>query len=177
MGVGERIQSILTAKGASKASLRDGSGALAEAIADALEVKKEEVAVLILTTTGQTLRFVWPPALSESQAAFPANHKSAIASQVLATMKGKVDNKLAESKHLRFYENVKGMETTKVPIQKMVALPLVAGTRTLGVVEVSRKGRTPEDAGPNFSPEDAQKLVALVKEAAPLLAKLVPEPC
>jgi len=176
MGISEKIQALLRTKGPSKEALRDGAGAFAEAIAGTLEVKKEEVAVLILNSTGQTLRFVWPPQLFESQAAFPANHKNAIASQVLATMKGRVDNKLAESKHLRFYENVKGMETTKIPIQKMVALPLVAGAQTLGVVEVSRKGRTPEEAGPNFSPEDAQKLVALTKEAAPLLARLVPQP-
>lgn len=176
MGMTEKIQAILASKGASKETLRDGAGVLAEAIADALLVKKEEVAILVLTTSGQTLRFMWPPALYESLAAFPANHKNAIASHVLSTMKGKVDNKLSESKHLRFYENVKGMETSKLPIQKMVALPLVAGSRTLGVVEVSRKGRTPEDAGANFSPEDAQRLVALCKEAAPLLAQLVPAP-
>jgi hypothetical protein len=175
MGASERISKIVESQGPSQRALKEASGILAEAISQALKVKTEEVAVLILTSTRQTLRFVWPPQLFESQAAFPANHKSAIASIVLTTMKGKVDNKLAESKHLKFYESVKGMETSKVPIQKMVALPLVAGAQPLGVVEVSRKGATPEEAGPNFSPQDAQTLVGICKECAPLIERLVPQ--
>jgi hypothetical protein len=68
------------------------------------------------------------------------------------------------------------MQTSKLPIQKMVALPLFSGDKKLGVVEVSRKGKTPEEAGPNFTPEDAQALVVLCKEASPLMAQLIPEP-
>lgn len=176
MAVADKLQQIAKSGGASKESLQQGARVLAETIAEALNVKIDEVAILLLTSSGQTLKFVWPPHLSTSQAAFPAGHKNAIASTVLATLKGKVDNKIAESKHLRFYENVKGIETGKLPIQKMVALPLFVGTTRLGVVEVSRKGRNPEDAGPNFSPEDAQKLVGICKESAPVLAQLIPQP-
>jgi hypothetical protein len=176
MGMKEQLQAIHKDQGAGRESLKQGAKALAEAIAAKLQVKPDEVAVLLLNATGQTLVFVWPLPLFDSRAAFPANHKTAIASVVLATLKGKVDNKLGESKHLKFYESVTGMDTSKIPIQKMVALPLFYGDKKLGVVEVSRKGKTPEEAGPNFTPADAQALVGLCKEAAPLLSLLIPDP-
>jgi hypothetical protein len=176
MGMKERLQAIVKEHGASREGLKEGTKILAEQVASVLNVKPDEVAIMLLNATGQTLVFVWPPPLYDSHAAFPANHKTAIASAVLSSLKGKVDNKVAESKHLKFYELVTGMQTSKLPIQKMVALPLFHGEKKLGVVEVSRKGKTPEEAGPNFTPEDAQALVALCKEASPLVSQLMPDP-
>lgn len=175
MDVKGQLQAIVKEKGATRDGVKDGAKVLAEAIAEQLKVKPDEVAIMLLNATGQTLMFVWPPPLFAGGAAFPANHKTAIASIVLATLKGKVDNKISESKHLKFYESVMGMQTSKLPIQKMVALPLFSGDKKLGVVEVSRKGKTPEEAGPNFTPEDAQALVVLCKEASPLIGQLIPE--
>lgn len=176
MDVKVRLQEILDREGRSKSGVEEGARAMADAIAEALKVKPDEVAILLLTSSRNTLKFVWPPALSKSLSAFPATHKYAFASAILSTLKGKVDNKIAESKHLRFFENVKGMESSGVPIQKMVALPIMDGPTPIGVVEVSRKGRTVQEAGPNFTPQDAQALVGVCKSAAPFLSKLVPEP-
>lgn len=176
MALKERLQEIHGTKGASKEGLDEGARALAGAIADKLKVKPDEIAILLLTSTGATLKFVWPPALAQSSSVLPADHKNAVASSVLASKRGKVDNKISESKHLKFFENIKGMETSGLPIQKMVALPLLNGPTPLGVLEVSRKGKTPEASGQDFTPEDAQALVAIAREAAPLLAKLVPDP-
>ncbi len=176
MDLNEQLEGIVRDRGASKAGLEAGAQALAQGVSEALKVKLEEVAILVLTSTEQSLKFIWPPALSQGNAVFPVNHKNAVASGVLATMKGKVDNRLSESKHLKFYESVKGMESSGLPIQKMVALPMVAGERTVGVLEVSRKGRTPEEAGPNFTSQDAQFLVGLCRTCVPLLAQLIPKP-
>jgi hypothetical protein len=176
MDVKEQLEKIARDRGASEAGLEAGAKAFALGICEALQVKPEEVAILLLTSTEQSLKFVWPPALSHGNAVFPANHKNAVASGVLATMRGKVDNRLAESKHLKFYENIRGMECSGLPIQKMVALPMVAGERAVGVLEVSRKGKTPEESGPNFTSQDAQLLVGLCKACVPLLAQLIPKP-
>ncbi len=176
MNAQEKLSRIADDKGPSKEGLAEGAGVFAEAVGQELNVKGDEVAVLILTSTGQTLKFVWPPMLVKSRAAFPAGHKAAFASSVVATLQGKVDNRVSASKHLRFYESVKGAEMTGLPIQRMIAAPLVHGGRALGVVEVSRKGQTPEESGPEFSPEDVRKLGAICKAFAPALASLVPQP-
>ncbi len=176
MGLKEQLHVIKEKQGAGKASLEEGVRAVVDAVARALKIKPDEVALLLVTTTGNTLKFVWPTQLYSANAVLPVGHKNAMASAVLQTRKGKVDNKMAESRHLKFFENVKGMDTSGVPIQKMIALPLMQGTNAVGVLEVSRKGKTPEAAGPNFTPEDAQALLALAKEFTPGLAALVPDP-
>ncbi len=176
MGLKEDLQGIFQEKKASKEALEAAAEVLATAIAEKLAVIPEEVAILVLTTTQKSLKFIWPPPLFKSGSVLPVSHKSAIAATVLSTRKGKVDNKISESKHLRFFENIRGMETSGLPIQKMVALPLMVAGRPIGVLEISRKGRTPEAAGPDFTAQDAQTLVGLSREATPLLAKMIPDP-
>lgn len=176
MDAQNRLKGIAEQKGPSKEGLAEGAGVFAQAVGEELNVKDDEVAVLILTSSGQTLKFVWPPLLAKSLAAFPAGHKGAFATSVLTTLKGKVDNKLSASKHLRFYESVKGAEMTGLPIQRMIAVPLVHDDRAIGVIEVSRKGKTPDEAGPAFTQEDARKLLAVCKAFTPALAALVPQP-
>ena len=176
MDARQKLEALAAQDSPSKSRLEAGVQIFAEAVAAALKVKPDEVAVLILTTTGNTLKFLWPMALRQGAGAIPADHKTAFASEVLRTLKGKVDNRLSESKHLRFFENVKGMETSGLPIQKMLALPLVHGGKAVGVLEVSRKGKNPEEAGPNFTQEEAQRLVVLCRSLLPHLLALRPEP-
>lgn len=176
MALKERLQEIQSKRGATKEGLDEGVRAVADAIAEKLRVKPDEIAILLLTSTGNTLKFAWPPALAHSSSVLPADHKNAVASTVLASKRGKVDNKISESKHLKFFENVKGMETSGLPIQKMVALPLLNGPTPVGVLEISRKGKSADGAGPDFTPEDAQALVGIAREVAPILAKMIPNP-
>ena len=175
MGMKEQLATVKQQKGNTKEGLEAGVVLCVEAVARTLKIKPDEVALLLVTTTGNTLKFMWPLPLYKSNSVLPVGHKSAMASAVLQTRKGKVDNKMSESKHLRFFENVRGMETSGVPIQKMLALPLMAGANPLGVLEVCRKGKSPEAAGPNFMPEDAQALLGLAKEFTPGLAALIPD--
>jgi hypothetical protein len=176
MGLKDDIKKIAKEAGKGKDGLSQAARAIAEAVGQSIAVKSDEVAILLLTTSGNTMKFIWPAPLYESNAALPADYQNAFASSVLKTMKGKVDNKVSESKHLRFFENVKGLETSGVPIQKMIAVPLVHEQKAIGVLEVSRKGKTPDAVGPNFTPEDGQKLVALAKEFIPALIELIPNP-
>jgi hypothetical protein len=176
MGIKEEIKSISKERGKGKEGLAEAAKVIAGAVSKAVSVKSDEVALLLLTTSGNTMKFIWPPPLFEGNAALPADYQNAFASSVLKTMKGKVDNKVSESKHLKFFENIKGLETSGVPIQKMIAVPLVFEQKAVGVLEVSRKAKTPEAAGANFTPEDGQKLVTLAKEFLPSLLELVPDP-
>jgi hypothetical protein len=175
MGLKEQLATIQQQQGRGKEGLEQAVKVCAEAVASALKIKSDEVALLLLTTSGNTLKFMWPLPLYKSNSVLPANHKTAMAAVVLQTRKGKVDNKMNESFHLKFFENVKGMDTSGLPIQKMVALPLMSGPNAIGVLEASRKGKTPDEAGPNFTPQDAQALLNLAKEMTPGLSALVPE--
>ncbi|MEJ2367007.1 MAG: GAF domain-containing protein [Acidobacteriota bacterium] len=176
MDAEEAIEALEHDPGPGSEGLQAAAKLLAQAVADALKVREEEVALLLLTSSGKVLKFVWPLPLSRSSASLPVDHKNAVASSVLQSGKGKVDNKLADSRHLKFFENVKGLETGRLPIQKMIALPLYVEGKPVGVLEVSRKGKSPADAGPNFKPEDAQALLELTGRCVPALARLIPDP-
>lgn len=176
MGLKEDLGTLLKEKGKSRESLQSAGKIISLSVSQTLNVKQDEIAILLLTSTQSTLKFIWPPPLFDSNAALPADYQSAFASSVLKTMKGKVDNKVSESKHLKFFENVKGLETSGIPIQKMIGVPLIHEGKGVGVLEVSRKGKSPEAAGPNFTAEDGQKLVALAKDFVPFLVAMIPDP-
>lgn len=176
MGLKEELEAIFKESAKSRDSLKAAGKVISKFISEIINVKQDEVAILLLTSTESTLKFIWPLPLFDSNAALPANYQSAFASSVLKTMKGKVDNKVAESKHLKFFENVKGLETSGLSIQKMIGVPLMLEGKCIGVLEVSRKGRTAESAGPNFTAEDGQKLVAIAKEFVPIIFKMIPDP-
>lgn len=176
MGVKEDLEAVLKETGRSRESLKSAGQIISKYISDSLKVKPDEVAILLLTSTQSTLKFIWPPPLFDSNAALPADYQNAFASSVLKTMKGKVDNKVAESKHLKFFENVKGLETSGLSVQKMIGVPLIYEGKGLGVLEVTRKGKTAQEAGPNFTADDGQKLVAIAKEFVPLIAGMIPDP-
>ena len=162
--------------GPSRESLADATAILAEQLAAAAGVKNDsEVGIMLLNATGNLLKFVSPIALFQAQASFPALQKDSLAATILATKKGKVDNKFADTKHLKFFELTKFKTGKEKPIQKMLALPILNGNVVSGVVEISRKGGTPEEAGPNFTPEDAQKVLGFLKLVVVDYLKCVPK--
>lgn len=79
MAVKERLQEILDLRGPGKQGLEEGAEALANAIAEALQVRPDEVGILLITSTQETLKFIWPRALYQSHSAFPVSHKYAFA--------------------------------------------------------------------------------------------------
>lgn len=176
MDIREALNQILKDKGCCKDGLLEAASSIATHVGEILKVHPEEVAIMLLTSTMQSLKFIHPKQLFNAGSVIPINHKSAIAATVFQSKKGKVDNKITESKHLKFFENVRNLELKTKPIQKMIALPIIFNGNTLGVVELSRKGETPEKAGSNFTQNDATTLLAIVNEVAPFLLKLKPEP-
>ena len=47
-----------------------------------------------------------------------------------------------------------------------MSCPILADDKAVGVIQISRKGATPLDAGPDFMPADLQKLVAIARTLA-----------
>jgi hypothetical protein len=65
-----------------------------------------------------------------------------------------------------------------VKIQKMVSAPLLTpASRPVGVIQVSRKARSPEAAGSNFTPHDLCNLTELSNWLAPHILELLPPDC
>ncbi|MFQ5882560.1 MAG: hypothetical protein ACE5I9_08835 [Candidatus Methylomirabilales bacterium] len=144
-------------------------------VAQAFSVQDDEVAILLLKDRGLMLRFAYPLQLyADKTNVFPVSTPS-IAREVLLARKGRIDNDVPEVTHLNIYERIRVKENGPLQIQKMISAPLLLpGGEALGVMQVSRKGESPEEAAPDFSPFDLLKLNDLSQWVAPYIHRVIP---
>jgi hypothetical protein len=134
--------------------------------------RQDEVGILLLSSDGRHLRFVAPRQFAEL-GSIPLTKRDSIAVGVFARRAGDVINNVPLVKHVSFFESIK-LRDRPVPIQKMVTAPLVVRGQPVGVAEISRKGDTARDAGPDFTAADLEKAQEFFDAVAPLLAEARP---
>ena len=59
----------------------------------------------------------------------------------------------------------------------MITVPIIHDEDTVGVAQVSRKGETASEAGPDFTQADANKAQQIFQDVAPFLMKALPDRC
>jgi hypothetical protein len=135
--------------------------------------KIDEVAILILNTDGNHLRFVAPRKLADL-GSLPVTKRDSIAVSVLGRKAPETINNVPMVKHVAFFESVK-LRDRPAPIQKMVTVPIVFKGQAIGVAQISRKGETAASAGPDFTPTDAQRAQDVFAATAPYLWSARPD--
>lgn len=170
---------ILTAMAAQKDKVEnplellfDMSDMIVKAVSQAFSCKHDEVAILLVTGDGRHLRFIAPRPFADL-GTIPLTKRDSIAVRVLAGRKGEVINNVPMVKHVTFFESVK-LRDEPTPIQKMVTTPIVVGKQPIGVAEISRKGSSAREAGPDFTAADLEKAKALFEVVAAPLAEARP---
>ncbi len=152
--------------------LLDMGERVVKAVSHEFGCKQDEVAILLLSSDGRHLRFVAPRLFSEL-GSIPTTKRDSIAVGVLSRRAGEVINNVPMVKHVSFFETIK-LRDKPIPIQKMVTTPLVVRGQPVGVAEISRKGETTRDAGPDFTPADLRHAQEIFEGIAPLLADARP---
>lgn len=144
---------------------------IATEISRSFGVHDDEVAIFKLEVA--QLKFMYPPKLS-SVGMIPLNHSSSVAARTANTKRPEVINNFPQMRHASVFEAVPVDSKTRgsqkpgpLIIQKMMSVPVVGTAGVVGVIQVSRKGATPQAAGADFQPVDLQRLLA----AANVLAK------
>ena len=175
----QELLEILSAMAAQKEKVRDRlellldmADRVVKTVSHAFSCKQDEVAILLLSTDGRHLRFVAPRRFAEL-GSIPVTKRDSIAVGVLSRRKGEVINNVPMVKHVSFFESIK-LRDKPVPIQKMVSAPLVARGQAVGVAQISRKGETARDAGPDFTPADLRRAQEILDAVAPFLAEARP---
>jgi hypothetical protein len=171
---------ILKAMTAKKADMEDSRELfldvverVVKAISGGFGSKADEVALLILTADGKHLRFAAPRKFVDL-GTIPISKRDSIAVGVFQKKSGEALNNVPMVKHVAFFESVK-LRDKVAPIQKMVTVPILLKGDAVGVAQVSRKGETPGEAGPDFTPADVAKLQQLLSAVAPFLVSARPE--
>ena len=164
----ERLAEALTEKDALASLL-----GVAERIAKLFHVEQDEVAVLALCEQGRALRFLAPEKLREV-GSIPLSTMNSLAARTAREAHAQVLNDFAESRHISVFQAVpQGREKGEI-IHKIMSVPVEADGHVVGVVQISRKGKTRPAAGPDFTPGDLKKLAALTG-ALGKLVKLLPQ--
>lgn len=145
---------------------------IAERIAKHLRVKSEEVAILGLSPRWKHLHFLAPEAL-KNVGYIPITSKSALAARTARESRPEILNEFASVKHATVFEGIKMAAEPAEAIQKIVSAPILANSRIVGVIQVSRKGPNLMSAGPDFTAEDLGRILALCKPLGKLIQHAV----
>lgn len=135
-------------------------GKLTAQIGKSFGVKEDEVAVLALIFNDKFLKFIVPQKL-QNIGTIPVTSTTALAARTARDKRPEVINNFAIAKHSTVFEAVPLSQERGDPIQKIMSAPITSENKVIGVIQVSRKGKTLATAGPDFTPKDLGELVAV----------------
>jgi hypothetical protein len=147
---------------------------LAERIAKNLGVRTDEVGILGLSSRWRHLYFLAPEAL-KNVGFIPLTSNSALAARTARESRPEINNNFPALKHATVFEGVKTAGDSAEAIQKIISAPILTGDKVIGVIQISRKGTGGKTVGPDFTPGDLGKVLALCKPLGKLLQRVASE--
>jgi hypothetical protein len=141
---------------------------LSQAIARLFQVESDEVAVLALSSSGKSLKFVIPEKL-RAVGTIPLSSATALAARTARERRADVVNNFASSRHASVFEAVPLGRDSAGSIQKIMSAPILRAEKVIGVAQISRKGASIGECGPDFTARDLSALRGL----NPLLERIV----
>ena len=147
---------------------------VAERIAKNLAVKTDEVGILGLSARWRHLYFLVPEAL-KNVGYIPLTSNSALAARTARESRPEINNNFANAKHATVFEGVKTSGDSAEAIHKIISAPILSGEKVIGVIQISRKGASAKNVGPDFTSGDLGKVLALCKPLGKLLELVASE--
>ena len=132
----------------------------AEALGKLFDVDPDEVAILAVSMRNKSLKFVIPEKLSV-MGSIPLTSTSALAARTARERKADLSNNFSMSRHATVFEGVPLGRREGETIHKIMSAPIIHETKVMGVIQISRKGRSASDAGRDFTQKDLRALVSL----------------
>jgi len=163
----ERLADALKADGTGAAEV--SLPAVAEKIAKELGVQGDEVAILALSDRWRHLHFLVPSVL-RNVGFIPLTSNSALAARTARDSRPEINNNFSAVRHATVFEGVRAAATTGDSIQKIISAPILFEGKVVGVMQVSRKGRSLASAGPDFTPEELGRAVAICRPLGKLVS-------
>src|SRR3984957_18693803 len=140
-----------------------------ELISKNFGLKPHEVAILGLTTDGRSLRFLAPENL-RTVGQIPLSSTNSLAARTIRERRGEIINHFSVVPHASVFEAVPIAEDHRGDaIQKIMSSPIIQAGQTIGVAQISRKGKSTVDAGPDFTHAQLRELKIICDTLAPCL--------
>jgi hypothetical protein len=141
---------------------------MSETLARVFGVDPDEVAILAINSHKKHLTFVIPEKLAVV-GSIPLTSTNALAARTARERRAELANNFSSSRHSSVFEGIPLGRRQGELIQKIMSAPILDGGRAAGVVQISRKGRTPSLAGPDFTQKELHTLASL----APVLNRFL----
>ncbi|HXE74683.1 MAG TPA: GAF domain-containing protein [Candidatus Xenobia bacterium] len=139
---------------------------VAGAIAKNFKVKPEEVAILRVTGGGKHMEFIVPARLAQV-GSIPMTSTNSLAVRTARDKRAEAINNFGAAQHPTVFEAVRlAKGESSEPIQKIISVPILVGGHSAGVIQVSRKGKNPASAGPDFTQKDVEELTQVAAALA-----------
>ncbi len=141
----------------------------AELIGKHFSVHTHEVAVLGFTPDERFLRFLTPDNL-RPVGRIPLSSTSSLAVRTARDCRAEIVNHFSVVPHASVFEGVPIADSQRSEaIQKIMSAPVTIGKKAVGVAQVSRKGASSAEAGPDFTPTQLRDLKAITDILAPCI--------
>jgi len=132
-------------------------------------VRSHEVAILGLTADERSLRFFGPDNL-RGVGHIPLSSANSLAARSAREKRPELFNNFTVVPHASVFEAVPIAEDMRSdPIQKIMRSPIILGAQVVGVIQVSRKGKSLADAGPDFTFPQLRELKTISDALAPCI--------
>ena len=134
-------------------------------------VRPNEIALLRLENG--LLRFLFPGELATA-GSIPLSNTSAVSAQTAVIKKAVLFNNFTEVQHASIFESIKpnkqnAEKAAPATIHRLMSAPVLdQANKVLGVLQICRKGFDLASTGPDFTPDDLQKLEVAAKALAQL---------
>jgi hypothetical protein len=143
---------------------------LAERIAKELKVRPDEVAILAISEKHKSLNFLVPEALRDV-GSIPLTSTSALAARTARESRPDILNNFSTVRHATVFEGVKADSLSASAIQKIISAPILFEGTVTGVIQISRKAASVVEAGPDFTPDDLGRVLAICKPLGKLIRR------
>jgi signal transduction protein with GAF and PtsI domain len=133
-------------------------------------VQPHEIAVLCLASDDERfLRFLAPENL-RAVGRIPLSSGSALAARTVREKRPEIVNHFVSVSHASVFEGVPTTDAQRTdPIQKIMSCPILHANKAIGVLQVSRKGKSAAEAGADFSFTELRELKAIADALSPTI--------
>lgn len=141
----------------------------ADLISKHFSVRSHEVAILGFTPDERFLRFLTPDNL-RPVGRIPMSSTSSLAVRTARDQRAEIINHFSVVPHASVFEGVPINESQRTEaIQKIMSSPVIVNKKIVGVAQVSRKGNSAAEAGPDFTTAQLRDLKAIAEILAPCI--------
>jgi hypothetical protein len=149
-----------------------GLSHVVEIVSKNFGVQTHEVAIMVLTSDDRFLKFVTPEKLRQV-GQIPLTSTNSLAARTVREKRPELINHFAVIPHSSVFEGVPVADEHRTEaIQKIMSAPILQERKIAGVIQISRKGKTPSEAGPDFTHPQLRELKSVAEVLAPCIPLL-----